>query len=326
MQLFLLGTLTLLAAGTANAAPSTDTSPAVSSIAIAPDVGDLKGPLVAAHRGGFFGAQNTLRQFIATMDDRYADILEMDLQSTRDGTVVVFHDPELQSKSDCSGSIGAQDYQQIRNCRLHNGELLPQFQDVLQAARGRIIVDAEFKTDAVVAPAIRLVTDNHAESGVYFQLGNDRQKYAASRRESTDVYLQFKADSDEDMAWAMEQHDPRLIIIEMDRDFVSPERIRAAHSGGKLVSENSFRYQYAEERFSASCDQVFSQAIDIAVTNNPESCTRQRHDSFGFADRWVYSLLSRQHVRQFMRTISSNVSETAHGLTSLLRWCRLRLS
>lgn len=316
--------LALLVAATANSVPLPATAVHTT---IARDVGNLKGPLVAAHRGGFFGAPNTLRQFLDTMDAGAADILEMDLQSTRDGVVLVYHDPELQTRTDCSGSIAAQDDLQVGHCRLHNGEPLPRFENVLRAARGEAIVDAEFKTEEVIAPAIRLVTDGHAESGVYFQVGNDRRKYAAARRESANVYLQYKADSDEDLAWALALDDPRLIIIEMDRDFVSPDRIREAHAGGKLVSENSFRYQYTEERFSASCDEVFSQGIDIAVTNNPASCSQQRHaQAFGFADRWVYGLLSREHLRPLMRAVSSHVSGATHELISLLRWHHPRAS
>jgi glycerophosphoryl diester phosphodiesterase len=283
------------------------------------DIGSLKGPLVAAHRGGFFGAQNTLAQFRSTMAVGDTDILEMDLQRTHDGVVVVYHDPDLQSKTDCAGTIGTLTDGYVGGCRLHNGQLLSRFADVLQAVSGRTIIDAEFKTNAVIAPAIRLVTERHMESSVYFQLGDDRDKYIAARRVSSSVYLQFKAASDADIAWALALNDPRVRIIEMDRDFVSPNRIREVHAGGKLVSENSFRYQYTEERFSASCNQVFSQGIDIAVTNNPSSCKLQRHaPPDGFADRWIYGLLSRQHVRPAMRTISSDAARAMHGLRSLV--------
>jgi glycerophosphoryl diester phosphodiesterase len=318
MRPFLFWIFSLLAIVPLSHARTTDKSVTPDTIVKAADIGELKGPLVAAHRGGFFGAQNTLRQFLATMSAGDADILEMDLQSTRDGAVVVYHDPELQSKTDCSGTIDAQDYQQVRNCRLHNGELLPQFEDVLKATQGRIIVNAEFKTDAVIAPAIRLVTDRHDESGVYFQVGSDRRKYAEARRDSADVYLQFKVENDADITWVLALNDPRLNIIEMDRDFISPDRIREAHGVGKLVSENSFRYQYTEERFSASCGEVFSQGVDIAVTNNPVNCTKQRNvRTFGFADRWVYGLLSREHMRPLVRKASSVISAGSHRIASL---------
>lgn len=265
----------------------------------------MSAPLVAAHRGGFFQAQGSLARIRKTMAAGHADVIEIDLQATSDGKVLVYHDPLLQSHSDCTGVIADQAYAQVASCRLKDsGEPLPLFTDVLQAAGGDVILDVEFKTEATIAPGMEIAKQGNALDRIYFQLGGDRMRYAAVRALSADSTLQFKALSDDDLAWAFSLNDPHLRIIEMDRDFINPERIMAVHEHAKLVSCNTWRRQYTEERFSASCGWAFNSGVDIAVTNNPDSCARQRHSKpSSAAHRWAYAVLGRQHVRQFARNL-----------------------
>ncbi|PNS07413.1 glycerophosphodiester phosphodiesterase family protein [Solilutibacter silvestris] len=233
---------------------------------------------VAAHRGGYFGLQNVQRQFDATTAAGTADILEMDLHASSDGDVFVFHDDDLSTKSTCRGAPDRLTSAQIRQCRLRAGDPLPRFEETLAHAKanGRIILDAEFKTLDVVAPAIALAIRADMLDRVYFQAQGDREKYAAARKISKDVFLQFKATSDDDIDWIIAQHDPKLVAVEMNATFATAARIARLHQAGKLVSVNSWRYQMLEERLTASCDQAFRRGVDIAVTNNPASCKEQR--------------------------------------------------
>ena len=232
--------------------------------------------LVAAHRGGYFGAQNVLRQFRETIRSGNTDILEMDLHATRDGVALVYHDPFLDSKTRCHGAIEDHAYASLRGCRLPEGDPLSRFGDVLDAARGKVLVDAEFKTDAVIAPAVRMAMQKDALGYTYFQTQGDRHKYALARAISPDVRLQFKTLNEGDLDWALSLHDPALVVLEMNPGFATPEHIRRIHAAGKLVSVNSWRYQMLEERLDASCDSVFARNIDIAVTDNPAKCSVQR--------------------------------------------------
>lgn len=253
---------------------------------------------VAAHRGGYFGLQNVQRQFDATTAAGDADILEMDLHASRDGDVFVYHDDDLSTKSTCHGAPNALTTAEIVRCRLRAGDPLPRFEDVLAHAKGRVIVDAEFKTMDVIAPAIADATRAGMLDRVYFQTGGSRAKYAAARAVSKAAVLQFKATSDGDIEWVISRHDPKLAIVEMNATFATPERIAWLHQYGKYVSVNSWRYQMLEERLTASCDQAFRRGIDIAVTNNPASCSVQR-DPHHYSAR-------RQALRDFLMRPNEN--------------------
>jgi glycerophosphoryl diester phosphodiesterase len=72
-------------------------------------------PLLIAHRGGSaLAPENTLLAFERALTWWRADILELDVQPTADGEVVVFHDATLDRTTDGSGPVAAHTLAQIR--------------------------------------------------------------------------------------------------------------------------------------------------------------------------------------------------------------------
>ena len=260
----------------------------------------LRPPLVAAHRGGEFGKPNTLVQFADALKTPDADILEMDLRLTADGKVVVFHDETLALKSDCHGTIEGTSYGDLLACKLTNGERIVLFSDVLKLVDGTRLISAELKTDDVAQPAARLVQAHGAAGWVYFQVSDHQRRYQLVRSVSPDIAMMASTDSPASLGWILAVHDPLLRIVQLGRDALSRQSIAALHAQGKLVSMDTWRYQFTEERFSASCDRAFEQGVDIAVTNNPASCHRQK-------GAWIHRLqdagefYDRQHVRVWGR-------------------------
>lgn len=222
----------------------------------------------------------------------------MDLRLTRDGVVIVSHDEDIAGSGACKGNVDTFTYVALAACqRAIDGERITRFTDVLDAVDGRVVVNAEFKTEAVIAPAVAIVEARHAKSWVYFQATGDLTKYHLVRRIDADIALLLKVTSDAEIRQAIALHDPHLVILELDRDFVTPQRVSRIHAAHMLVSENSFRYQFTGERFSASCDHVFALGVDIAVTNNASSCATQRGKwQQGWSDR-DESPFDRQHLR-----------------------------
>jgi glycerophosphoryl diester phosphodiesterase len=85
-------------------------------------------PSVIAHRGASgYEYENSLAAFRrAVMLD--ADGVELDVHATRDGVIVVHHDPELPGL----GSIAQNDVGILRQARLRNGERIPLLSEVLE--------------------------------------------------------------------------------------------------------------------------------------------------------------------------------------------------
>jgi glycerophosphoryl diester phosphodiesterase len=238
-------------------------------------------PVVAAHQGGspWKGKNNTIPKFNAAIKDE-ANVVEMDLHLTKDNVVVVYHDEELSSDTSCSGKILDKTYAEILKCPYNNGNPIESFENVLRDINGRAVINAEFKIQEVVVPAIQLVQKYKAYEWVYFQTKAERDRYLLARQTDNQVALLYKATSNEELDWILSQEDPNLIIVEMEKEMATPENIQKVHNLYKLVSVNSWRYgNITEEFFSASCDKVFKLNIDIAVTNNVSSCVKQKEQA-----------------------------------------------
>lgn len=86
-------------------------------------------PLVIAHRGASGHAtENSLEAFRAA-ERLGADGVELDVHATSDGTIVVFHDPDLPGGE----LIRETPLARIREHRLANGEKIPELAEVLAA-------------------------------------------------------------------------------------------------------------------------------------------------------------------------------------------------
>src|SRR5262244_924500 len=75
----------------------------------------LRPTLHIAHRGGaLLAPENTLPAFRAAVERWQTDMLELDVHATRDGELVVSHDPTLQRCTDGEGRIGDHTLDQIQ--------------------------------------------------------------------------------------------------------------------------------------------------------------------------------------------------------------------
>lgn len=296
----------------------------------------LQPPLVAAHRGGEFGIPNSLVQFADALENNDADILEMDLRVTSDGRVVVYHDTQLDGRTDCKGQVETTTYAELVRCRRSNGERIALFSDVLTLVNGHRVISAELKTDSVAIPAVNDVMRASANGWVYFQVQESQHRYDIVHAIAPDILLMVKLDSMKSLDWILAANDPSLKIVEVGRDTITDALVRELHRHGKLVSLDTWRYQFTEERFSASCDRAFAEGIDIAVTNNAASCSRQRA-AWAHRASSAGAYYDRQHVRGWLRDNAGTwfwmkfaavsligAALAAWGLQYSVRWRRQR--
>lgn len=117
--------------------------------------------LVMAHRGASaLAPENTMESFSLALDFK-PDIFELDVQFTRDGKVIVHHDPTINRTSNGQGAILDYTYDELKLFSFHNnmpeykGARIPLLEDVLRLAKGAgVQVNVEFKTpDPAIVPA-----------------------------------------------------------------------------------------------------------------------------------------------------------------------------
>ena len=108
-----------------------------------------------AHRGGGGPIENTLAAFADAVALGYRH-LETDLHATRDGALVVSHDPTLDRVAGDPRAIGDLTLAELGAVRVGGREPVPSFVELVDAfPDARLTVD--LKTDATVAPMVRLL-------------------------------------------------------------------------------------------------------------------------------------------------------------------------
>ena len=124
---------------------------------IVPFVIRVAQPLIIAHRGASAEApENTLAAFRRALDLR-VDGIELDVQITRDGVPVVFHDSALRRLTGTAGRITRLTASELSTRRVGGAERIPRLVEVLRLTRGRAVVQIELKAGASVAPVVRAI-------------------------------------------------------------------------------------------------------------------------------------------------------------------------
>ncbi|NEC26690.1 glycerophosphodiester phosphodiesterase [Streptomyces sp. SID8111] len=99
--------------------------------------------LTIGHRGVMgVEPENTLRSFVAAQESGL-DVIELDLHLSKDGVLVVMHDPDVDRTTDGTGAIADQTLAELRALDAGGGERIPVFEEVLDAVRAPL--QAEIK-------------------------------------------------------------------------------------------------------------------------------------------------------------------------------------
>lgn len=119
-------------------------------------------PLIIAHRGdSAHRPENTLLSFASALEIG-ADLIELDVQLTRDGHAVVIHDPTVDRTTDGQGPVSSFTLPELKRLSAgypgrfgdaYRGERVPTLAEVLNFVRGRCRVMIEIKPESVTADA-----------------------------------------------------------------------------------------------------------------------------------------------------------------------------
>ena len=110
---------------------------------------DQSSVLVASHRGDWRNFPENSLEGIDNAIKMGVDIVEIDLQRTRDGVLILMHDATLNRTTTGKGRIADVDYDSIAHLRLRNGcaiathHRVPTLEQVLLLAKGRVMLNLD---------------------------------------------------------------------------------------------------------------------------------------------------------------------------------------
>ena len=164
-------------------------------------------PRLFAHRGGSrIAPENTIEAFAAGLAAG-ADRLEMDVHATRDGHVVVIHDPRVDRTTDGTGAVHAMTLAELHRCDAGarfageendfpfrgRGVRVPTLDAVLEAFPG-VPLNIEIKQEApAIESAVLAVLDRHDARAQVLLAAEEASIMARIRAAAPDVITSFSA-------------------------------------------------------------------------------------------------------------------------------------
>ncbi len=116
------------------------------------------GTVVIAHRGGGdLFPENTVEAFIKSQE-LGVDAAECDVQTTRDGKLVVIHDPDLMRTAGVEKKVEDLTLDEIRKIRLKDGSRIPTLEEVFESVKISLVV--ELKSELTIRALSELFRNN----------------------------------------------------------------------------------------------------------------------------------------------------------------------
>ncbi|MAA98225.1 MAG: glycerophosphodiester phosphodiesterase [Stappia sp.] len=141
-----------------------------------------------AHRGGGLeNPENSRQAFSAALGLGYR-FIEIDVQASRDGTVVVFHDDRLERTTDGHGVVSEQAMADLAGVRMEGGEPLLTLAEALETwPEARFNID--IKTDHALEPTLKLIRRMNCLDRICVASFSDRRLRAARAVMGKDLCL-----------------------------------------------------------------------------------------------------------------------------------------
>ncbi len=227
-----------------------------------PEIGNTQ---VIAHRaGGKLGNENTVYGLERAIEQG-ADAGEIDVQRTKDGYYILNHDNTFSRVAGVNLAPGEMTLEEIRKLSVEDefnfgasGQPVATFEEILDAARGRIHLYVELKgstADKQMADDLyRIVAEkNMLDSVTFITLKYPLVSYMETKYRDADTgYLCYASVGN------LEDLDADKLIIE--EELATPDNIEKVHAAGKQVIVWTVNSQISMVRF-------YSRTVDAVITD-----------------------------------------------------------
>ncbi|MEY8354327.1 glycerophosphodiester phosphodiesterase [Lachnospiraceae bacterium 54-53] len=231
--------------------------------------GDLLNVIqITAHRGSSGRApENTLAAMAGAVDD-LADFVEIDVQETKDGVVVLGHDTSLKRVSGIKRPISSYTFEELKELDVgkwfsgeFEGERIPALEEVMEYCKGRINVNIEIKN----LGGVSTVPDKVVELIQKYQMKEQcvvtsvRLSYLARIKElDPDIRTGYIVSA----AYGNYYSSDVIDFISLRSSFVTERLVEAAHEKGKAVHAWTVNSKSEMERMKML-------GVDNIITDHP---------------------------------------------------------
>ena len=236
--------------------------------------------LVVAHRG-FSGAapENTLAAFREAIKVG-SDMIELDIQLSKDGKIVVIHDETLERTTDGQGKVADLTFREIRKLDAgswfgpqFSGEKIPTLQEVLELAKGKVLVNIEIKSPShgqypiteLAGQGLEAVKKAGLLNRVIFSSFNPASLEWVQNKEPR-AWVAFLYHRDWDSLAEVTKGE-NWQVLNLRNSFLTREKIEKIHREG--IKINVYTVNSEEE-----LEQFVKWGADGLITNHPDRLIR----------------------------------------------------
>jgi len=224
---------------------------------------------IVAQRGVRLLAPENTRKAYETAISLGLDFIEVDVRTSRDGRLVLFHDRTLESKSSGAGPLELLDVEELLGLdfgswfgRPYENEKMMTFREVLGLAKGKIQVYADLR-DADPKEVVRELQEGQMANQVVVHA--DERSLATLRAIQSDVRVMPRLKKLEALE---ELQDLKPYAVEVAWALVSPELIQKSHQlGMKVFADATSRNEKANA--VGEYVQAIEWGIDAIQTTYP---------------------------------------------------------
>ncbi|MCP8304710.1 MAG: glycerophosphodiester phosphodiesterase [archaeon] len=121
--------------------------------------------LIIAHRGASsYEPENTLRAIEGALKVR-ADMIEVDVRSSKDGRIVVIHDESVDRTTKGKGYVKDLTLEELEKLDAGKGERIPTLKEVIDSVRQKAILVIEIKVMNIEESVVKIVEREGIEKG-----------------------------------------------------------------------------------------------------------------------------------------------------------------
>lgn len=230
--------------------------------------------IIEAHRGASgYEYQNTIAAFDRAIEMK-ADAIELDIRKTKDGKIIVVHDPSYESKA-----INEWNYEELKVATLNSSNPfeMPLLENVLLKYKGKILLDIEIKEEGYEEEIIDLILKYLTISE--FQIRSFSEKVIKRVKEiCPDIYAILLIGAEKPKYGIFSRFGeifPKAKVRRSNCDAVSPHyRLVILGFVGRMHSLNKPVYVWTVNDEKIMEKIIFKAKADGIVTNYPDTALR----------------------------------------------------
>lgn len=227
-----------------------------------------KNPLIIGHRGANKEApENTLKSFRKAIE-LGADYIEFDVHESKDGVLVIMHDPSTLRTTGYPGLISHMTLEKLKELDCGDGESIPTLEEVIKLAKGEINLQCEIKASGIAENVVTIFRqENLIESTIVSSFDHDELKAI----QEIEPKLKLAALEPSGVDWIKDWVKKKEII-----DNAISNNFYGIHPLYKLVNKDFIEYAH-EQNLKVNCWTVDSKnamkkliknGVDGIITND----------------------------------------------------------